>query len=231
MLDGQIVMCLCGFMFYECLQCDLYICCLVVQGVFMVEIYCMVCLYFGDDSSYVLVKWVMVVQWQEWWLVQYDIVQISWYLQWQFVYVVNVGVVLDLFLKVLEYVLFGWDFRFGRVLKVLLKGGDSCLVELVDIGFFVFWFGVVWFVGYDFFVVFWCQWLEDFVMCWYKIMMELCLWLVKFFDCYQWNCYVEMLVVVGLKLSEICVMVCNVLDEKMIYCYLNWLIVVVRVFV
>lgn len=108
-------------------------------------------------------------------------------------------------------------------------GRDPRIAELIDIGLSQVWIDVAHLVGYVDFVRLWRWWSADPVLRGSRNRIELRLRTVRAFEKYQRNRYIETLVAAGLKPSQIYTMLQTDLGETMSYRHLKRLTTAAKV--
>ncbi|WP_271008674.1 hypothetical protein [Paucibacter sp. B51] len=228
--DGQVLLQLRDFSWYERLQRDLYIRRLASVGMTPTEILQQLREQLGDmATTYKAVKKVASSRWADNRLASYGEVGISRYLQERMRVTAAAKAAGDLFHADLERAL---QAEAAKAAPGAPRAGtgDPRLAELLDIGLSASWVAVARLVGYEDFVGLWRFWSAQPGLRRGKGgQIELRLRGVRAFDRYQRNRYIETLVASGLKPSEIYTMVKQQLGETLSLRHLNRLVHASRV--
>ncbi|MCV2349293.1 hypothetical protein [Paucibacter sp. Y2R2-4] len=219
--DGQILLRLRDFFWYERMQRDLYIRRLAGMGLTPIEIHGLVRSHLGDhETSYTAVKKVASSGWSDKRFAAYGDTGLSPYLQDRLRRTAHSPDKPDLFPGHLERAIVAQACKTGP--GAPQRGqADPRHAELVDIGLSASWLSVARLVGYDDFVALWRAWSSDPSLRDRNHQIELRLRSVRSFDRYQRNRYIETLVAAGLKPREIYAMIKTELGETLSYRHLK----------
>lgn len=227
--DGQVLLQLRDFSWYERLQRDLYIRRLASAGMTPTEILQQLREQLGDmATTYKAVKKVASSRWAENRLATHEAQGLSRYLQERMQASAAAKAAGDLFHAELQSAL---QAEAAKAAPEAPRAGtgDPRLAELLDIGLSASWVAVARLVGYEDFVGLWRYWSAQQGLRGKGGQIELRLRGVRAFDRYQRNRYIETLVASGLKPSEIYSMVKQQLGEKLSLRHLNRLVHASRV--
>lgn len=226
--DGQIVMELRAFAWYERFQCDLLIRRLAAAGLPRAVISATVREHLGEARSRDAISSITSDRWAESRMAARGAAQLSPYLVERIHDAAHSADAAELFPDSLEQALLA-NACLAAPAPKRQAGRDPRIAELIDIGLSQVWIDVAHLVGYDDFVALWRWWSADPALRGSRNRIELRLRTVRSFEKYQRNRYIETLVAAGLKPSQIYTMLQTHLGEKLSYRHLKRLTTAAKV--
>lgn len=222
--NTQILLTLRDFRWYERHQRDLYIRRLAEQHLPLADIHSSVRKHLGDQSSYTAIKAAVATQRG---LVGAASPGLSAFTIERMRRAAHSPECPDMFPVALEHALIAQACKTPP--PPAGDGPDPRLAELRLIGLPHLWLRVAALIGYDAFVTLWRRWSANPALRSYRNLIELRMPLIRVFERYQRNRYIETLVAAGLKPSQIYTMLRTELGENMSFRHLNRLAAACRV--